>query len=79
MPVLPSPVKTELTTPTGAVIIKTLAANFGNIPHMTVEKIGYGIGGKNFKEAPNLLRVILGKGEGAKERLIQMETNIDDM
>jgi uncharacterized protein (TIGR00299 family) protein len=79
MPVLPSPIETELTTPTGAAIIKTLAADFGDIPHMKVEKTGYGIGGKDFKEAPNLLRVILGKGEGGRERLLQMETNIDDM
>jgi uncharacterized protein (TIGR00299 family) protein len=84
MPTLPSPINSELTTPTGAAIVKTLATGFGNIPPMTIEKTGYGIGGKDFEEAPNLLRIILGKGEGGKEdgemeKLLQMETNIDDM
>lgn len=79
MPVEPSPIKSELTTPTGAVIIKTLAQGFGPIPSMTVEATGYGIGGKDFKEAPNLVRIIMGKVYGKNEKLVQMETNIDDM
>jgi uncharacterized protein (TIGR00299 family) protein len=79
MPVLPSPINAELTTPTGAAIVKTLASGFGNMPPTTVEKTGYGIGGKDFKEAPNLVRIILGKEKGESERLLQMETNIDDM
>lgn len=72
-------VQAELTTPTGAAIIKTLTENFGNMPSMKIVKIGYGVGDKDFKEMPNMLRVIIGEGEGGSERLIVLETNIDDM
>jgi uncharacterized protein (TIGR00299 family) protein len=79
LPVVPSPINSELTTPTGAAIIKTLVENFGGIPPMTVEATGYGIGGKDFKEAPNLVRIIMGEEDVKGENLVQMETNIDDM
>jgi uncharacterized protein (TIGR00299 family) protein len=71
----------ELTTPTGAVLISSLAKGFGPIPEMTVSKTGTGAGGRNFKERPNVLRIFIGKD--AKERgddeVIVIETNIDDM
>ncbi|MBI5874675.1 MAG: LarC family nickel insertion protein, partial [Deltaproteobacteria bacterium] len=73
------------TTPTGAAIIKTLAHDFGDMPRMKIESIGYGIGGKDFKEIPNLLRLVIGQGSGEKVRanghspLLMIETNIDDM
>lgn len=72
----------ELTTPTGAAIVKTLASSFGPMPPMTIEAAGYGAGKKDFKEAANLLRAVIGiAGEAAEgtERLILLETNIDDM
>jgi uncharacterized protein (DUF111 family) len=46
---------------------------------MTVKATGYGIGGKDFKEAPNLVRIIMGEEDVKGENLVQMETNIDDM
>jgi len=79
VPIAKSIVASELTTPTGAAIIKTLAEDFGSMPHMRIEKTGYGIGDKNFKEIPNILRVVIGKGEACPERLLVLETNIDDM
>jgi len=80
IPVEPSPVRDELVTPTGAAIITTIAEGFGAIPSMKIEKVGYGIGDKDFKETPNLLRVIVGEcDEPDMERLIVLETNIDDM
>jgi uncharacterized protein (TIGR00299 family) protein len=79
LPVVPSPINSELTTPTGAAIIKTLVEGFGGIPPVTVEATGYGIGGKDFKEAPNLVRIIMGEEDVKGENLVQMETNIDDM
>ncbi|CAG1064863.1 Pyridinium-3,5-bisthiocarboxylic acid mononucleotide nickel insertion protein [uncultured bacterium] len=72
----------ELTTPTGAAIVKTLASSFGPMPPMTIESAGYGAGKKDFKESANLLRAVIGSSsEGAEgaERLILLETNIDDM
>jgi uncharacterized protein (TIGR00299 family) protein len=68
----------ELLTPTGAAILTTLA-RFER-PAMTLERAGYGAGGRNPPEAPNVLRVWLGQGEAQPaRRLLQLETNIDDM
>jgi uncharacterized protein (TIGR00299 family) protein len=50
----------ELVTPTGAAIVTSLAAQFGEMPLMKVHKIGYG-NGKIPSEYPNLLRVFLGE------------------
>lgn len=84
-PVIPSAIASELTTPTGAAVIKTLAHGFGHMPRMKIEGAGYGIGDKDFKEIPNVLRVIIGEsalpagGDGGPEKLLVIETNIDDM
>jgi len=77
--IIPSPVASELTTPTGAAIIKTLAQDFGDMPKMKIQNTGYGIGDKVFKEIPNVLRLIIGERSGDPEKLLIMETNIDDM
>jgi uncharacterized protein (TIGR00299 family) protein len=74
----------ELTTPTGAAIVKTLASSFGPMPPMTIGAAGYGAGKKDFKESANLLRAVIGTtgGDAATEgleRLVVLETNIDDM
>lgn len=72
----------ELTTPTGAAIVKTLASSFGSMPAMTIEAAGYGAGKKDFKESANLLRAVVGTnsaGSEGVERLFVLETNIDDM
>ncbi|MBI4653771.1 MAG: nickel pincer cofactor biosynthesis protein LarC [Nitrospirae bacterium] len=51
----------ELTTPTGAVIISSLAQGLGTMPEMEVLKIGIGAGSKDFKNQPNVLRVFIGQ------------------
>jgi len=79
IPVTPSPIKSELTTPTGAAIIKTIAKGFGNMPQMKIEKIGYGIGTRDFEQIPNIFRIVTGEGSGGMEKLLMIETNIDDM
>ena len=50
----------ELLTPTGAAILTTLASDFGPLPAMTVEKIGYGAGTSE-PGLPNLLRLMIGQ------------------
>jgi pyridinium-3,5-bisthiocarboxylic acid mononucleotide nickel chelatase len=57
------PIRMEMTTPTGAAIITTLAKKFGPLPLIRVEGIGYGAGGRNPPGMPNLLRLILGEVE----------------
>jgi uncharacterized protein (TIGR00299 family) protein len=70
----------ELTTPTGAAIAVTLAAEFGAMPAMTITGTGYGAGDKDFKEHANVLRVLIGETSGAAESTTVdvLEANIDD-
>jgi pyridinium-3,5-bisthiocarboxylic acid mononucleotide nickel chelatase len=62
IPVYPVDVEGELVTPTGAALMASLADEFGRMPPMRVETIGYGAGKKEFP-FPNLLRVCIGMGE----------------
>ncbi len=76
-------VQGELLTPTGAAILTTLASDFGPIPPMTVEEVGYGAGASE-TAIPNLLRLIIGESTEEVsgyhlERVAVAETNIDDM
>lgn len=68
--------KFELTTPTGAAILKGLCSEFVEGINMKVKAVGYGCGKKN-TEKPNVLRVVL--GEEDKEEVVLLETTIDDM
>ena len=49
----------EMTTPTGAALVRSLAGEFGNMPLMSIERIGYGMGSRDFPAA-NCVRAILG-------------------
>jgi uncharacterized protein (DUF111 family) len=70
----------ELTTPTGAAVVTTLAARFGAMPAMNLSGCGYGAGTRDFAEQPNVLRVITGEDSGAAEatEIVVLEANIDD-
>ena len=70
----------ELTTPTGAAIVKTLAEFSLDLPEdFSSEKIGYGAGTLNLK-IPNVLRIYLGEfGGKVARKFFKLETNIDDM
>ncbi|PEF39471.1 hypothetical protein CON84_08630 [Bacillus sp. AFS094228] len=61
VPIASNDIRSELATPTGAAISAVLAGNFGSLPSMTVESIGYGAGSKTFENHPNVLRVIIGE------------------
>lgn len=60
VPVYSSAAKGELTTPTGAAIITSLAQQFGPLPPMVIDKVGYGAGTRD-REFPNVLRGYLGE------------------
>ena len=81
LPVMGIDVDTETVTPTGAAIVRTLGKRFASQPAMTIEKIGYGAGKKEFAERPNLFRIILGRADSSAslEEMLVIETNIDDM
>lgn len=71
----------ELTTPTGAALLATLAEGFGPVPAIRVEQIGYGAGTKDLPQAPNLLRVFIGEDStrGDADLITVLEANLDDM
>ncbi|HYG09207.1 MAG TPA: nickel pincer cofactor biosynthesis protein LarC [Pyrinomonadaceae bacterium] len=82
-PVYATDIKGELVTPTGAAIISTVCAGeFGALPAMRVAATGYGAGTRQYKDFPNVLRVMIGEmGEttaAGRERLFMLETNLDD-
>jgi uncharacterized protein (DUF111 family) len=60
VPVYQTATQGELVTPTGAAILKGLATQFGPMPRMVLERVGYGAGTKDIAEHPNLLRVCIG-------------------
>ena len=80
-PVVLTDIPFELTTPTGAAIIKALSHGTLASEQITVTAIGYGAGTKELTAVPNLLRLIVGELEPASNRdeMLVVETNIDDM
>jgi uncharacterized protein (TIGR00299 family) protein len=79
IPVRGTDIPFELTTPTGAAIIATLAKNFGPMPDMAASSIGYGSGTRQLETSPNLLRVIAGNPLKVSDTVFMIETAIDDM
>ena len=82
-PVYASDLLGELVTPTGAAIISTVCDQFGALPRMKLLGTGYGAGSRDYQNFPNVLRVMLGEDQRGEtitdERLLMIETNIDDM
>ena len=81
VPLLASDVEMELTTPTGAAIVTTVAETFGPLPAMTVSTIGLGAGTRETPGQANILRLFVGdialKADG--DRVWVLETNLDDL
>ncbi len=77
-PIYAGNIKGELCTPTGAALVKYFADEFSEMPLMVSDKIGYGMGTKNFEKA-NCVRVILGMTDDKKDTVIELKCNIDDM
>jgi uncharacterized protein (TIGR00299 family) protein len=82
IPFYSTEIEGELATPTGVAIISTLCEPFESANEITVEKVGYGAGTREYKGFPNALRLIIGESTGQRrstDRLVQLETNIDDL
>ncbi|MBC7930373.1 MAG: nickel pincer cofactor biosynthesis protein LarC [Rubrivivax sp.] len=88
-PIYSTDIMGELVTPTGAAILSTLCDSFGAIPRMRLQSTGYGAGAREYKNFPNVLRVLVGEteatgddahesGADADEELVVVETNVDD-
>jgi pyridinium-3,5-bisthiocarboxylic acid mononucleotide nickel chelatase len=82
-PLYSSGPQVELVTPTGAAIVKTLAARFASFPAMKMERSGYGAGSRDFSDHPNVLRLTIGEAAGAAATLADsvtvLEANLDDL
>ncbi|MBW2056691.1 MAG: nickel pincer cofactor biosynthesis protein LarC [Deltaproteobacteria bacterium] len=81
VPVYDSGVEAEMVTPTGAAWITTLAREFGILPDMRIERVGYGLGDRDLGSIPNVLRILLGEPalSPVQDRVLVVETDIDDM
>ncbi len=79
-PVYSAGPQTELTTPTGAALLSTLAKGFGPMPSLKILAQGFGAGDKDFPMQANVLRVLIGEGSNAAEStsVTILEANIDD-
>ncbi|MGO5065707.1 nickel pincer cofactor biosynthesis protein LarC [Clostridium sporogenes] len=75
----------EATTPTGAAIVASTVCNFTQNKNFDIKKVGYGIGGKDLSDIPNVLRVFIAEYKDQEEKDIEkeeaiiLECNIDDM
>lgn len=79
VPLRAGSIEGELCTPTGAALVKHYADEFGNMPQMTVSRIGYGMGTKDFAAA-NCVRVFVGiQATRTAKTIVQLCCNIDDM
>src|SRR5438445_531304 len=81
VPLADSPIKAELTTPTGAAILTTIVQEWLDQPVMTIEKIGHGAGRRELVEQPNLLRLFVGNtaAPATCDQVWVLETNLDDL
>ncbi|MGB7348200.1 MAG: nickel pincer cofactor biosynthesis protein LarC [Pirellulaceae bacterium] len=87
VPIAACDIQAELTTPTGAAIIKATATGFGSVPAMTIDAVGYGAGTMDLDGQANVLRVLLGDVSDDQisastniksDRVVVLETNLDD-
>ena len=78
VPIYGGSIRGELCTPTGAALLKHFVTEFGDMPPMKVQTIGYGMGKKDFERA-NCVRVMLGEAEEKPRGILELRCNIDDM
>lgn len=84
VPVYSSGIDKELTTPTGAAIVKTLVSRFGSVPAYKIVSAGYGAGTRDLPGQPNVLRITVGETIDtakavAPEFVSVLEANLDDL
>jgi uncharacterized protein (TIGR00299 family) protein len=72
----------ELTTPTGAALLASLAVGWGPMPAMVIEASGFGAGSRDLEDRPNLTQVVVGQRTPAEHRtgqpVVLLEVNVDD-
>ena len=71
-------IRGELCTPTGAALLKHFVSEFGKMPVMVTDAIGYGMGKKDFPAA-NCVRAMLGHTDDQTDTVAELSCNLDDM
>src|SRR4051794_24089847 len=79
VPVVAGAVPAEMCTPTGAALLAELVDEWTVLPPMRVQRTGYGAGGRDPAELPNVVRLVLGEPAGAAPGPVVLEANIDDL
>lgn len=78
VPIYGGQIQGELCTPTGAALLKQFVKEFGDMPVMIPQAVGYGMGKKDFAMA-NCLRAVLGESGEAEDSIVELSCNLDDM
>lgn len=85
VPMYGGSIRGELCTPTGAALLKYFVRQFGSMPPMAAERIGYGMGKKDFAAA-NCVRAFMGSLQGSEQKpqaqmdsIVELRCNLDDM
>ncbi|SEA90329.1 hypothetical protein SAMN02910384_02673 [Pseudobutyrivibrio sp. ACV-2] len=78
LPIYGGRIEGELCTPTGAALLRHFGKSFGDMPPMNIEKIGYGMGKKDFPIA-NCIRMFLCSTEDSVDQVIELNCNLDDI
>ena len=88
IPIVPCDIEAEMTTPTGAAVLKAECGQFGSMPAMTIRGTGWGAGNRDFADRANVVRVVIGETSAAatdaaetlgdRDRVVLLETNLDD-
>ncbi len=79
VPIYSTELEGELCTPTGAALLKYFVDDFGPMPVMKTDSIGYGMGKRDYPVA-NCLRILLGETEKSQgDKVIGLSCNEDDM
>jgi uncharacterized protein (TIGR00299 family) protein len=82
-PIVGLPTTLEVTTPTGAALMTTLASSFGAIPPMPITAVGYGAGTADVDERANVVQVVVGRSvtdanDDAGTPVTLLDVNVDD-
>jgi pyridinium-3,5-bisthiocarboxylic acid mononucleotide nickel chelatase len=83
IPTIGRDVNVELTTPTGAAMLRAWGSHFGPIPAMTIEASGFGAGAQDLDDIPNCTQVVIGTSTTPAtsitgQSLVVLESNLDD-
>ena len=82
VPIYGGTIEGELCTPTGAALLRRFARQFGPLPPMAVEAVGYGMGSRDYPAA-NCVRALLGESGAAasaeEDQIWELACNLDDM